>query len=62
MTDKKQPKKIEDVEFFVAWVNSLVYDCEDLYRLAKIYERDHKKIKQESEVLRYMKHLDEVKL
>jgi hypothetical protein len=58
----QQPQKIEDVRFFAAWVNTLTCDCGNLYRLAKIYERDHKKIKKESEVLRYMKYLDEVKL
>jgi hypothetical protein len=58
----QQPQKIEDVRFFAAWVNTLTCDCGNLYRLAKIYERDHKRIKKESEVLRYMEYLDEVKL
>ena len=62
MTKKNEPQKIEDVEFFVAWVNTLCCDCSNLYRLARIYERDHKKIKQETEVLQYIKYLDEVKL
>jgi len=55
-------QKPNDVEIFVAWVNTLCCDCSNLYRLAKIYERDRAKIVKEEEVQKYLKYVQEMKL
>ncbi len=59
---KEQPQSIPEVELFVAWVNTLISDGYNLYRLTKIYERDHDKILKDSEVKRKLEVFEDIKL
>jgi len=48
-------KKPTDVEIFVAWVNTLISDGGNLYRLSDIYKKDREKIKNNEEVVTNLK-------
>ena len=42
---------VSDVDIFVAWVNTLVSDGYNLYRLSEIYKKDRNKIIKSKEVI-----------